>query len=64
MQQLTYLLPALVCPVGMGAMMWLMMRGKKPAAPVNTTAQQQELHRLRTEQPTGSTHMPAEQTGR
>ncbi|GAB2956483.1 hypothetical protein GCM10023080_014650 [Streptomyces pseudoechinosporeus] len=53
MENLLYLLPALACPVGMGLMMWFMMRGKRPAdgrphtAP--TTAQQQELARLRKE---------------
>ncbi len=29
MPQLLYYLPFLVCPVGMGLMMWLMMRGNK-----------------------------------
>jgi hypothetical protein len=52
MAQLGYLLPALACPVGMGAMMWVMMRGgKKPAAPVPTApvAADPELAALRAE---------------
>jgi hypothetical protein len=53
MNNLLYLLPALACPVGMGLMMWFMMRGKRPAAePTHTvpaTAQDQELARLRKE---------------
>lgn len=52
MSNLLYILPALACPVGMGLLMWLMMRGKRPAdqspaAP--TTVQEQELARLRKE---------------
>ncbi|AEW95115.1 MULTISPECIES: hypothetical protein [Streptomycetaceae] len=50
MQQLLYILPALMCPLGMGAMMWFMMRGnKQQPAQSNTTAQEQELARLRNE---------------
>lgn len=59
MTHLLYLLPALACPVGMGAMMWLMMRGGKSskvptppgttdAAPMNAQ-QEVELAQLRAE---------------
>ncbi|MER5686198.1 hypothetical protein [Streptomyces sp. NPDC002205] len=50
MDKLLYLLPALACPVGMGAMMWLMMRPKRDAQnDPATTADRQELARLRKE---------------
>lgn len=46
MEQFLYILPALACPVGMGLMMWLMMRGRsKPQT--GTPAQEQELAALR-----------------
>ncbi|MBT2396000.1 hypothetical protein [Streptomyces sp. ISL-100] len=57
MDQLLYLLPVLACPIGMGLMMWFMMRSRQsnagqpphttPAAP--TAEQEQELARLRKE---------------
>ncbi|MEU0721788.1 hypothetical protein ABZ498_32000 [Streptomyces lavendulocolor] len=49
MRELINLLPLLACPVGMGAMMWFMMRsGRKTtgAAPSQDT-RQQELAALR-----------------
>jgi len=51
MEQLLYALPVLACPVGMGAMMWFMMRGKseKPTDAGLTRAQSDEIARLQTE---------------
>jgi hypothetical protein len=48
MQQLLYVLPALACPIGMGLMMWLMMRpGHKQPQGSTTSAQERELADLR-----------------
>jgi hypothetical protein len=51
MQQLLYVLPALMCPLGMGAMMWFTMRGNKnqQATHPTTQGQAQELAQLRAE---------------
>lgn len=49
MDKLVYLLPILACPIAMGAMMWMMMRGNHTGAPQNDTATQQEITALRAE---------------
>lgn len=38
MTELIYALALLACPVGMGTMMWLMMRGKRTGGEPGTTA--------------------------
>lgn len=50
MEQFLFLLPALLCPIGMGAAMWFMMRGRdRGAAPGAASGQAEELARLRAE---------------
>ncbi|HJT75891.1 MAG TPA: hypothetical protein VJ739_01710 [Gemmataceae bacterium] len=51
MSQFLYVLPALACPIGMGAMMWFMMRSgsQKTTPPAAEDPRQQELAALRTE---------------
>ena len=52
MDRLLYVLPALACPIGMGAMMWFMMRGGKTEAASGQQPgdlQVQELAALRSE---------------
>lgn len=38
MSSILYTLPFLACPIGMGLMMWLMMRGKRADAPGTPTS--------------------------
>lgn len=49
MDQIFYTLAVLACPVGMGAMMWLMMRSgkKQPKAAAPSAASEAELAELR-----------------
>jgi hypothetical protein len=68
MRDLLYILPALACPVGMGAMMWLMMRpgrtteaktGAQPGSPQDVAALRQEIAGLRAGLNRRSGHAPA-----
>lgn len=57
MQSLLLGLAALACPVGMGLMMWLMMRGHSTTSTTGATGQQvdelrAEIERLRAERST------------
>ncbi len=61
MSELFYGLAVLACPMGMGAMMWTMMRGRKNApapqqdASVELTRMRAEIDQLRAAQRDGST---------
>ncbi len=43
MPESLYALALLACPVGMGAMMWMMMRGSKTSAAEDNSHKQAEL---------------------
>lgn len=47
--KLVYLLPILACPIMMGAMMWMMMRGNHTNTAQPETATQEEIAALRAE---------------
>jgi hypothetical protein len=49
MQALFLGVAALACPVGMGAMMWMMMRGKNNTTAPAGSQSQQQVDQLRTE---------------
>ncbi|MCZ4102799.1 MULTISPECIES: hypothetical protein [Streptomyces] len=51
MQQILYILPALMCPLGMGVMMWFLMRpsNKQQAGHGTSAVQERELAALRAE---------------
>lgn len=49
MTELLYTLALLACPLGMGAMMWFMMRGGKRSQASAPVAEAEELRRLRAE---------------
>jgi flagellar basal body-associated protein FliL len=48
-ETLLFALAVLACPVGMGAMMWFMMRGSGSATAQESPAQAEELAALRSE---------------
>ena len=47
MSETLYALAVLACPVGMGAMMWMMMRGQHKTSDSDTGVKQAELTALR-----------------
>ena len=49
METLLFALAVLACPVGMGAMMWFMMRGSGSASTSEPPARAEELAALRSE---------------
>ena len=49
MSEALYALALLACPVGMGLMMWFMMRGSKAAPMQATPTEDAELTKLRAE---------------
>lgn len=49
MAEALYPLVLLACPIGMGLMMWVMMRGGSKDSPVPPPHQDEEIAQLRTE---------------
>lgn len=49
MSEALYALALLACPVGMGLMMWLMMRGSKSSPAQETPLDEAEMVKLRAE---------------
>lgn len=49
MSNLLYSLPLLACPVGMGLMMFFMMRGNKQESPIPNSSAADDLTKLRAE---------------
>ncbi len=47
MPESLYALALLACPLGMGAMMWMMMRGSRKPSEADSVAEQAELTALR-----------------
>lgn len=65
MTELLYGLAILACPVGMGAMMWLMMRaGKKPTdSATSSETSERELARLRADLDSFRSNQPTATVG-
>ena len=49
MTSLLYFAVLLICPIGMGLMMWMMMRGDKPDVETRVAGSPDEISQLRAE---------------